>query len=55
MYAELGDKDQAFRWFDIAYRERDRLLLNLKTDYGLDLIRLDPRYAELLQKVGLPQ
>ena len=55
MYAELGEKDQAFRWFETAYQERDRLLLNLKTDYGLDPIRSDPRFAELLRKVGLPQ
>ena len=54
-YAELGEKDQAFRWFEIAYQERDRLLLNLKTDYGLDLVRSDPRFAELVRKVGLPQ
>jgi hypothetical protein len=55
MYAELGNKDQAFRWFETAYQERDRLLLNLKTDYGLDLVRSDPRFAELLRRVGLPQ
>jgi len=55
LYAELGDKDQAFRWFETAYQERDSLLLNLKTDYGLDLIRSDPRFAELVRKVGLPQ
>jgi serine/threonine protein kinase/cytochrome c-type biogenesis protein CcmH/NrfG len=55
LYAELGDKDQAFRWFETAYQERDRLLLNLKTDYGLDLVRSDPRFAELLRRVGLPQ
>ncbi|MGH9502698.1 MAG: protein kinase domain-containing protein [Terriglobales bacterium] len=54
LYAELGDKDQAFRWFDTAYQERDRLLTNLKTDFGLDLIRSDPRFAELVRKVGLP-
>jgi eukaryotic-like serine/threonine-protein kinase len=55
MYAELGEKDEAFRWFDTAYRERDRLLPNLKTDYGLDPVRSDPRFAELVRKVGLPQ
>ena len=55
LYAELGDKDQAFRWFETAYQERDRLLLNLKTDYGLDLVRSDPRFAELLRRVGLPE
>jgi serine/threonine protein kinase len=55
MYAELGEKDQAFRWFDTAYQERDLSLLGLKTDFSLDPIRSDPRFAELLRKVGLPQ
>jgi serine/threonine protein kinase len=55
MYAELGEKDQAFRWLETAYQERDFWLLGLKTDYSLDPIRSDPRFAELVRKVGLPQ
>jgi eukaryotic-like serine/threonine-protein kinase len=55
MYAELGEKDRAFRWFDTAYQERDLSLLGLKTDFSLDPIRSDPRFSELVRKVGLPQ
>jgi hypothetical protein len=55
MYAELGERDQAFRWFDTAYQERDLFMLGLKTDYSLDPIRSDPRFAELVRRVGLPQ
>ena len=55
MYAELGEKDQAFRWFDTAYQERDFNLLGLRTDFSLDPIHSDPRFAELVRKVGLPQ
>jgi serine/threonine protein kinase len=55
LYADLGDKDQAFRWLNTAYQERDWLLLSLKTDFLLDPIRSDPRFAELVRKVGLPQ
>ena len=55
LYVELGEKDQAFRWLDTAYQERDYSLLGLKTDYSLDPIRSDPRFAELVRKVGLPQ
>jgi len=55
MYAELGETDQAFRWLDTAYQERDYWLLGLKTDSSPDLIRSDPRFAELVRKVGLPQ
>jgi serine/threonine protein kinase/tetratricopeptide (TPR) repeat protein len=55
LYADLGDKDQAFRWLDTAYQERDLYLLGLKTDFLLDPIRSDPRFAEMTRKVGLPQ
>ncbi len=54
LYAQAGDKDQAFYWLDTAYRERDRLI-GLNTDFLLDPIRSDPRFAELVKKVGLPQ
>jgi len=56
LYADLGDKDEAFRWLNTAYQERDSLsLLGLKTDFLLDPLRSDPRFAELVRKVGLPQ
>jgi len=55
LYSELGDKDQGFRWLNSAYQERDYLLQRLKTDFLLDPIRSDPRFAELVRKVGLPQ
>jgi eukaryotic-like serine/threonine-protein kinase len=55
LYADVGDKDQAFRWLNTAYQERDIYLLGLKTDFLLDPIRSDPRFAELVRKVGLPQ
>jgi serine/threonine protein kinase/tetratricopeptide (TPR) repeat protein len=53
--ADLGDKDQAFRWLNIGYQERDRWMVGLKTDFLLDPIRADPRFAELVRKVGLPE
>jgi serine/threonine protein kinase/tetratricopeptide (TPR) repeat protein len=55
LYADLGNKDQAFRWLNTAYQERDALLEGLKTDSLLDPLRSDPRFAELARKVGLPQ
>jgi tetratricopeptide (TPR) repeat protein len=55
LYADLGDKDQAFRWLNTAYKQRDYLLLGLKTDFILDPIRSDPRFGELVRKVGLPE
>jgi TolB-like protein len=55
LYADLGDKEQAFQWLATAYREHDFLLINLRTQFQLDPLRSDPRFAELIRKVGLPQ
>jgi eukaryotic-like serine/threonine-protein kinase len=55
LYAELGDKDQAFMWLNTAFQEHDWWLMGLRVDFALDLIRADPRFAELVKKVGLPQ
>jgi adenylate cyclase len=54
-YAELGDKEHAFEWLNTAFQEHEEYLLSLKTDLSLDPIRSDPRFAELVRKVGLPQ
>jgi eukaryotic-like serine/threonine-protein kinase len=55
LYADLGNKDQAFKWLDTAYREHDFELIKLKTDFLLAPLHSDPRFAELVRKVGLPQ
>ena len=54
LYADMGEKDKAFDWLDTAWREHDRLLLGLNVSPGLDNVRSDPRFAELVRKVGLP-
>jgi tetratricopeptide (TPR) repeat protein len=55
LYAQLGNKDQAFQWFNTAFQEHDQGLMGLKTDFTLDSLHSDPRFAELVRKVGLPQ
>ena len=44
-----------FLFIPWAYQERDFNLIGLKTDFLLDPLRSDPRFAELVRKVGLPQ
>jgi TolB-like protein/DNA-binding winged helix-turn-helix (wHTH) protein len=53
-YAEMGDKDRAFAWLDKAYAEHDGSLTGLKSDVVWDPLRSDPRFAELVRRVGLP-
>ena len=53
IYAVLGDKDRAFEWFETAYEERSALMAFLKVDPGLNTIRADARFADLLRRVDL--
>jgi serine/threonine protein kinase/TolB-like protein/Tfp pilus assembly protein PilF len=54
LYADLGDKDHAFQWLNTAYQERDAAISQLPTDFLFDSLRSDPRYAELVRKIGFP-
>ena len=54
-YATLRQKDRAFEQLNKAYEIRESRLRNLKIDPFLDGIRDDPRYAELVRKVGFPE
>ena len=53
IYAEVGRKDEAFAWLEKAYAERSPTLVDLKVDPTLDALRSDPRYIDLLRRVGL--
>ena len=53
IFAQLGEKDQAFAWLERAYQERSFMMLYLKVAPNLDPLRADPRYADLLRRVGL--
>ncbi len=55
MNAQLGDKEQAVRWLNTALQERAEDVMGLKTDFLLAPIRSDPRFAELVRKVGPQQ
>ena len=55
IYMALSDKNQAFQWLDRCYEERSPWLVWLKTDPALDPLRSDPRYGDLLRRIGLPQ
>ena len=53
-YALLGEKDLAFVWLEKAYTEKSGFIgSNLKIHPFFDSLRSDPRYADLLKRMGL--
>jgi TolB-like protein/DNA-binding winged helix-turn-helix (wHTH) protein len=54
-YASLGNKDRAFAWLDKAIEQRNWMIIYLKRDNVWDPLRSDPRFKDLLRRMGLPQ
>jgi TolB-like protein/Tfp pilus assembly protein PilF len=52
-YLGLGDKEQAFAWMERAYQEQSMIVQYLKVHPFFDPVRDDPRFKELLHRVGL--
>ncbi|HEX2712557.1 MAG TPA: tetratricopeptide repeat protein [Candidatus Acidoferrales bacterium] len=50
----LGETDQAFLWFEEAYAQRDGRLIYLNVSPTYDILRSDPRFLDLVRRVGLP-
>ena len=55
VYAGLGDKDQAFQWLEKSYQDRQGRITRIKVDALFDNLHSDPRFADLVRRVGLPQ
>lgn len=53
IYAGLGENDAAFEFLDKAYAEKSFDILRLKSDLLLDSLRPDPRFQNLLRRIGL--
>jgi TolB-like protein/Tfp pilus assembly protein PilF len=54
IYTGLGKKQEAFQWLEEAYQTHDVGLIYLKIDPCLDPLRPDPRFEDLIRRVGLP-
>ena len=54
VHAGMGDKEKAFAWLDKAYQGRNHWLVWLNRDPRWDRLRSDPRFADLVKRVGLP-
>jgi eukaryotic-like serine/threonine-protein kinase len=54
-YSIAGDRDQAFQYLEKAYSDGDNELLLVIRYPALDPLRSDPRYADLMRRLGLPE
>ena len=55
LYCVIGDKNETFRWLDIAFRGRDPKLPVYRWSSDFDRIRSDPRFQDLVRRMNLPQ
>jgi len=53
IYASMGDSDQAMYWLERAYKERFNPSVLLRS--GFDPLRSDPRFEDLMRRIGLPR
>ncbi len=53
IHAGLGDIEAAFDWLETAYRLRDGYLFWLPGAPGLDPLQSDPRFGDLVRRVGI--
>src|SRR5262249_41836072 len=53
VYIGFGDKDRAFTWLEEAYRQPRPVVTWRKVDPRFDSIRSDPRFLDLMHRVGL--
>ncbi len=55
IYARLGDKEGVFESLEKAYRDRAVELIDIRVEPVFDFIRSDPRFVDLLRRMGLPR
>jgi hypothetical protein len=51
IHTGLGERDEAFRWLDMALEERSAWLAYVRVDPRLDYLRPDPRFQDLLERM----
>jgi len=54
-YAQAGELDSAFEWLERAFQNRTPQLLHVVMDPRYAALRADPRYGELLRRIGFPE
>jgi serine/threonine protein kinase/TolB-like protein/Tfp pilus assembly protein PilF len=54
-FALIGDRDHTFEWLEKAYAERSGQMEYIKIQYPFEPFHSDPRYLDLLKRMGMPQ
>ena len=55
LYARLGNRDKALEWLQRGYEQRDYRMTLLSVAFEFDGFRDDPRFKELIRRMGLPE
>ena len=55
VYAGLGEKDKAFEWLEKDFQTRNGKLAEIRWTLTLEPLRDDPRFKDLLKRMGLPE
>jgi TolB-like protein/Flp pilus assembly protein TadD len=53
IHAGMGDREMAFKYLEQSYREHSSWMLAIKVEPMFDTLRDDPRFADLVRRVGL--
>jgi hypothetical protein len=55
VYTGLGEKDQAFEWLNKGYTDRPSTVIRMKIEPRFEPLHSDPRFAQLIRRMGLPE
>src|SRR5437660_10693433 len=55
LHFSLGENEKGFEWLEKSYSRKEDDLLYIRTDELFDGIRSDPRYQDLLKRIGLEE
>ena len=55
LYGLLGERDRVFQWLERTFEDRNRRIVELRSEPALACIRGDPRCDDLCRRIGIPQ
>ncbi len=55
IHVGLGSRDEALRWLEIGYEQRAYMMFTINVDPRYELVRPDPRFQDLLRRIGFPE